>query len=217
MMFPKKCNSLPSSKQGSQYAAVIAQALHESLDKTHRAVKTVMAWTGANQRTVKNWLAGTNGPHGDHLIMLLSNSDAVVDALIGTLSIARRSALMVRLVKLAGSENATDSIASATAANIHQMDFHHSVRHQTAAKFDPDDPDDPDGGPGSHSWHYCKINQRQVWFLQQLQRGREVRAADLERVHAVSKKTAKRDIASLRHFNIIRYVGSPSRGRYMFW
>jgi hypothetical protein len=37
-----------------------------------------MRWTGANERTVKNWIAGTHGPSGEHLIVLAHHSNAVM-------------------------------------------------------------------------------------------------------------------------------------------
>ena len=43
------------------YPAAVAQALQHQLGGTHQAVKTVMRWTGAGERTVKNWFAGSSG------------------------------------------------------------------------------------------------------------------------------------------------------------
>ena len=85
-MFPKKGNLFPNGSNGSAdaltYAAAIAQALQAELGGSHRAVKTIMAWTSANERTVKNWMAGTSGPRGDHLLGLIRHSDAVVIAVL---------------------------------------------------------------------------------------------------------------------------------------
>ena len=84
-MFPKEGKVLtPAAGDGRRvlYAATIARALHSELAGSHRTAKTVMSWTGATERTVKNWLAGTNGPAGEHLIMLISRSDAVFAALM---------------------------------------------------------------------------------------------------------------------------------------
>jgi len=39
-----------------------------------------MRWTGADERTIKNWFAGTNGPSGAHLVALFRHSDVVLDA-----------------------------------------------------------------------------------------------------------------------------------------
>src|SRR3989442_12441900 len=85
-MFPKKGKFFPGSARiaphGLNYASVVAAGLRKELGDTHQAVKTVMRWTGANERTVKNWFAGTYGPRGEHLIDLLRNSDEVLDAFL---------------------------------------------------------------------------------------------------------------------------------------
>ena len=46
------------------------------------SVKTVMAYTGAGERTVKNWFEGKNGPNGENLIELVRHSDEVLEALL---------------------------------------------------------------------------------------------------------------------------------------
>ena len=85
-MFPKTGKSFPDGAGGGRrerhYAAVIAEALRAELGDTHRAIKTVMRWTGANERTVKNWLGGTRGPNGKHLVALVRHSDSVLGAFL---------------------------------------------------------------------------------------------------------------------------------------
>ncbi len=46
------------------------------------SVKTVMAYTGAGERTVKNWFEGKNGPNGENLVELVRHSDEVLEALL---------------------------------------------------------------------------------------------------------------------------------------
>ena len=82
-MLPKKGKNLHrgSSGSGGEYYPFergIAEALQGELGRTHQAVKTVMTWTGASERTVKHWIAGTYGPNGQHLINLARHSDAVL-------------------------------------------------------------------------------------------------------------------------------------------
>lgn len=82
-MFPKKCKVFPGScgnRPGLDYAAVVAAALRSQLGNTHQAIKTVGKWTNVDERTIKNWFAGTNGPSGRHLIALLRHSDGVLEA-----------------------------------------------------------------------------------------------------------------------------------------
>lgn len=85
-MLPETGNKLPAAMERAQniqdYAAVIALALKSELGSSHRAVKTLMRWTGAGERTAKNWLAARRGPSGQHLIALVHHSDEVMRAFL---------------------------------------------------------------------------------------------------------------------------------------
>jgi hypothetical protein len=85
-MLPKKGKVLPNRDGRTyseiDYATAIAAALREDLGGTHQATKTVMRWTGACERSAKNWLAAKTGPSGEHLLALMRHSDAVFEALM---------------------------------------------------------------------------------------------------------------------------------------
>jgi len=78
---PIKGTSVPAeywrTPTGKLYAAEISRALRKDLGYTHGAAKKVMRWTGASERTVKHWFAGSRGPGGLHLVCLIRNSEAV--------------------------------------------------------------------------------------------------------------------------------------------
>jgi hypothetical protein len=83
-MLPKTGKKLHGRSRASgtsdgPFEQAIAIALRSELGLTHQAVKTVMVWTGASERTVKHWFAGTHGPSGQHLIDLARHSDAVLN------------------------------------------------------------------------------------------------------------------------------------------
>ncbi|MBR0947067.1 hypothetical protein [Bradyrhizobium liaoningense] len=79
-MFPKTGKKFPGNgRASSSYANLIADILKSELGNSHQAHKTLMRWTGANERTAKNWLSGTNGPSGEHLLQLMRNSDRVFE------------------------------------------------------------------------------------------------------------------------------------------
>ena len=80
-MLPKAGKELPMDR-GDLYAQTIALALRTELGDTHRAIKTLMRWTGASERTAKNWLTGACGPKGEHLVSLTRNSPAVLEAFL---------------------------------------------------------------------------------------------------------------------------------------
>jgi hypothetical protein len=96
---PKKGEELPSARmrqeQARAFALAIADALKEELARG-ASIKTVMAWTGAGERTVKGWLTGSNAPRGVHLEGLLRSSEAVYEHMMirtGRRPIANRQSL----------------------------------------------------------------------------------------------------------------------------
>ncbi len=64
------------------FKAVIAETLQDAFGGSHRAIKTVMTYTGAGERTVKNWFGAKNGPNGKNLIELVRHSDEVLEAFL---------------------------------------------------------------------------------------------------------------------------------------
>lgn len=83
-MFPKTGRRIPGGGNGGKesYASLIADILRQELGSSHQALKTLMRWNGANERTAKNWLAGSNGPSAEHLLQLIRNSDPVFDCVL---------------------------------------------------------------------------------------------------------------------------------------
>lgn len=82
MSFPKEGKVFPRAVEEAAYAFAIAGALRTGVGDTHQAVKTVARWTGANERTVKNWFAGACGPSGAHLLRLIQCSDEVLEVVL---------------------------------------------------------------------------------------------------------------------------------------
>ncbi len=79
--FPKLSDKV-SASDGYAFAAVIAETLRETFGGTRMSVKTVMAYTGAGERTVKNWFQGKNGPNGENLVELVRHSDEVLEVFL---------------------------------------------------------------------------------------------------------------------------------------
>ena len=102
-MLPKKGKKLHRGGSGGGYeldfGRLIAAALRTELGSNHQTIKTVMRWTGASERTVKHWFAGTHGPRGEHLVALTRHSDEVLRVF---LLMADRSPVMLtaKLVEL---------------------------------------------------------------------------------------------------------------------
>jgi hypothetical protein len=99
----------------TNYAAAVAAALRRELGATHQAIKAAMRWTGASERTVKYWFAGTKGPNGVHLIALARHSDMILDLFLqqaGRQRYARALRLMEAHEKLGDLLGAIQAILS---------------------------------------------------------------------------------------------------------
>src|ERR1700733_7849261 len=108
MSFPKKGKSFPKTGKSFQkrggdgssdcslddhaFAMKIASALTSELKDRNSRAKLVAGWTGANERTVKNWILGRFAPCGRHLVVLAQHSDHVLNAI---LSMADRQDLLL--------------------------------------------------------------------------------------------------------------------------
>ena len=99
--FPKKGKSFPKrggdggsdfSVDDHAFAMKIASALTSELRNRNSRAKLVAGWTGANERTVKNWILGRYAPCGRHLVVLAQHSDQVLNAI---LSMADRQDLLL--------------------------------------------------------------------------------------------------------------------------
>lgn len=72
--FHRKCGERVSA---AEYRKAISSALSQELGGAGRAAKSTMRWTGASERTAKNWISGSYGPTGENLIALMKHSDTV--------------------------------------------------------------------------------------------------------------------------------------------
>lgn len=118
MSFPKKGKFFPNENgyggvglhaPDNWFADEVASALKRSFEGNRAGAKVVASWTGANEKTVKNWFAGRYGPSGENLVALARHSDEVLGMF---LAVAGREELMVG-VKLAAAERAIEELLSA--------------------------------------------------------------------------------------------------------
>ena len=91
MSFPKKGKSFQKKNAGGgsdfilddrAFAIRIGSALEAELKERSSRAKLIAGWTGANERTVKNWISGRYAPCGRHLINLARHSDRVLGAML---------------------------------------------------------------------------------------------------------------------------------------
>jgi hypothetical protein len=84
-MLPKSGRKLPKVRQAmseADYIEQISNALRLELGGTGAAVKTIMRWTGASDRSARNWMSGSGSPCGYHLLRLARECDAVFEVIL---------------------------------------------------------------------------------------------------------------------------------------
>ena len=109
-MLPKKGRRFPNNgsrrPNSGKFAGEISRALRAELGGSHQTIKTLMNWTRASERTIKNWLSGSHGPNGAHLIEMIRHSDAVCSLVLrmagrnGALTAIRLTDLRTRMVRI---------------------------------------------------------------------------------------------------------------------
>jgi hypothetical protein len=159
-----------------------------------------MKWTGASERTVKNWLAGDTGPHGHYLIRILRYSNATLETILAA---SRRKALLEFLIQTTGAP-----------ANGEQVARKEPIHRGKSGGTRIDNDSDPNGDPIHDPDDDPDLNGRQRWFLIAITEGRRVGARAIMSEFGVSAKTAKRDIAGLKARSLLQFVGTRRRGRY---
>jgi|GEM_PF-1250649 len=105
-MLHKKGNSFHRECEGrvseSEYRQAISTALSQELGDAGQGVKATMRWTGASERTSKNWISGSYGPTAEHLIELMRHSDTVLNVVLGLSG--RPEAMTMERIKTARDE-----------------------------------------------------------------------------------------------------------------
>jgi len=203
-MLPKKGRMLHPwdglARSGKDYAKLIADALRQEHGNTHRTVKTIMRWTGASERSVKNWLSGEFGPSGYFLMRLCVKSPAVRGLVMELLEECNvRTASQVGLAAESLPDAERQSIAPG--ANRANGDIYSDIYGDIDVPI--------------NVTNHLRLNLRQEWFLIRVAQGERCLAQDIATHWQVTLRTAKRDIAILRDSGRVRFEGSRRCGQYI--
>jgi len=87
-------NKFPTDVGLDDLVQVIAVALKSEFGNTPSTLKTLAHLTHSNERAIRNWLDGKNGPSGANLVILMRHSDIVLRAV---LELAGRRDLVVAI------------------------------------------------------------------------------------------------------------------------
>lgn len=202
-MLPKKGRMLHPwngiARSAKDYAELIADALRQEHGNTHRTVKTIMGWTGASERSVKNWLSGEFGPSGYFLMRLCVKSPAV-------------RGLVMELLVEGGDREVSQAGAASESLPDAERQSPASVPNRANGDIYSDIYGDID--VTINVTNHLRLNLRQEWFLIRVAQGERCLAQDIATHWQVALRTAKRDIAILRDSGRVRFEGSRRCGRY---
>lgn len=101
--------AFPANPAGEPLAIVIAAALKAEFGNTPSALKTVAQMARSNERAVRNWFDGKNGPSGENLIILMRHSDLVLRTV---LTLADRQDLVVAVGLASLRRQLVDAVAA---------------------------------------------------------------------------------------------------------
>ena len=183
------------------YAQTIAELLRKEHGDSRRAIKQLMRQTDASERTVKHWLSAQHGPDTVYFLRLVVSSPVIRAFVLGLIErpAASPSTDLVNRISLVRAREAyaAGEVAGGWPAT--------GARKNVPERVPERDPiNDPDR---------AALNERQRWFLHRVAEGR-CDAQEIASFWAVSLKTARRDIATLKAEGLLCYVGSRRKGRY---
>jgi hypothetical protein len=105
----KSGKTFPAAVSAEPLAQVIAAALKAEFGSTPSALKTVAQLTRSNERAVRNWFDGKNGPSGENLVILMRHSDLVLKMVLG---LADRQDLVVAVGLASLRRQLVDAVAA---------------------------------------------------------------------------------------------------------
>jgi len=194
-MSPRKNRKTLLNRIDDEFIAIaVSKALHQEYTELTTAIKWIERITGIEAETASKWYRGLHTPKSAHLLMLAAQYPEVLHALCELIG-------MDDLWHAAIRDNIPQSMRSRLTK---KYPMHRGIR---SGKFVT-----PKVDSGTKT--SIKFNQRQVWFLEQLQQGYKLQTKDIMILWDVHKRTAKRDVAGLSVAGWIKFVPSGNTGWY---
>jgi hypothetical protein len=169
---------------GEKVAAILRQ---EYAGKAS-PMKNISSKTGISSDTIRKWYSGRKPPYLGHFLILVQNYPAI----------------MMMFLEAAGHDYLIPHVLGDSASD-------------TAVKSAPDFPLDTGKNDTINDTIKSKtanLNERQVWFLENLRGGAKLTAHDICRQWSVFLRTSRRDIEELKELRLIRFAGAKKTGWY---
>ena len=185
MSFTQKPQNFPAKITDKILAQHIAAALRQEHANINAMLKHIEAITGIPAKTACKWIDGQYAPKSRHLLILAACYPEVLRIICETMGMESiwQHALQAGIV---------DAMRAQLDARWNRWQNRSSIgdkfvliRVRVDARF------------------ATQLNQRQLWFLGELQQGNQMQIADIVRTWHVHAKTAQRDIKGLSVAKII--------------
>lgn len=196
MSFKKEDHKLSTDQATfleQKIAIKVAEILRHEYEGIASPVKNISLKTGVAPATIKKWYSGQNPPRLAHFLILAQNYPPILQVLleaIGGPDLWDAFTLLGSKLKTVSEDSTKQSRQVYSAEKLH-----YKYRDATA--------------------NHRQAEQRQVWFLEQLQRGQQLRADDIRVRWNVSARTAKTDIATMIELKLIKFIGARKKGIYV--
>ena len=186
MSFTKKDHYFPSRISDQLVAQYVSSALQHEHAHISAALKHIEGVTGISAKTASKWRSGKYAPKSRHLLTLAGHYPEVLQAvceLMGMGAIWRHAVKMGTVESMRAQLN--ERWEKWNKLTIERDKFVHIRVRLDAHKA-------------------MKLNQRQLWFLGQLQQGYRMQTFDIADTWRVHIKTARRDVKGLQGSGLIK-------------
>lgn len=193
MSFPNTNQDLLDKITNISVAEMISEALRAEHKQDSSSVKQIRAKTEISRHTISKWYQAVNAPKSAHLLELASIYPEVLKGvlfMIGRQDLWRYSVLKGIPRKMGKKGDMKMDQSSLYSDSFVHMDV--IVNRELA----------------------IQMNERQLWFVSELQNGRRIRANDITKVWDKTLRTARRDILEIIERGIIEYCGANKNGHY---
>lgn len=194
MSFPNKNQDLLTEITDPDIAAMVSKALKLEHIYDSSGVKKICARTGINRHTIAKWYQGINAPSSAHLLVLAAIYPEILKGLlqmIGRVDVWRYCLLKDVPGKMVDQISRQQDPHAVYSDKFVHLDVIIDLEIATL------------------------LNQRQLWFLGELQNSPAVRADAIVSVWGKTLRTARRDIQGMLDIDMIAYCGAPKNGHYV--
>ncbi len=172
---------------------MIAKALRFEHRNDVSKIKHTCLRTGINLNTISKWYSLRNVPSSSHLLILAS---LYPEVLRGVLEIIGRNDVWGYCVMNNIPNKMFPTITAQSNCDAFYRDKY--VHIDVIVKFDM----------------ALKLNQRQLWFIGELQNGKHIGANEIAKTWQKSYRTSKRDIQGLTKIGLVDRIGARKNGYY---